>query len=173
MNKNSCANIHSSVLPFTHSSGNNMARNLLTDAQEQQLVEAIQKAEEQTSGEIKLHIERTCSKENVLDRAVEVFGMLHMHQTLLRNGVLFYVAYESHKFAVIGDEGINAVVPDDFWDKVKQTVLAHFVEEKYAEGLSLGILMAGDQLKTYFPYDEKGDLNELPDDISYGKTDKE
>ncbi len=148
-----------------------MPQNLFTEAEEQQLVEAIQKAEEQTSGEIKLHIEKTCKKEDVLERAVEVFGLLHMHQTLQRNGVLFYVAYESHKFAVIGDEGINDVVPENFWDNVKETVLSHFKEGKYAEGLSLGILMAGDQLKNYFPYDDKGDLNELPDDISYGNPD--
>ena len=146
-----------------------MARDLITDAEEVQLLEAIKKAEEQTSGEIKLHIERTCNIE-VLDRAVQVFGMLKMHETLLRNGVLFYIAFESHKFAVIGDEGIDAVVPENFWDQVKETVLSHFKQGKYVEGLSLGIMMAGDQLKTYFPYDQKGDLNELPDDISYGKT---
>ena len=146
-----------------------MAKDLITEADEQQLIEAIKKAEEQTSGEIKLHLERTCSIP-VLDRAVQVFGMLKMHETLLRNGVLFYVALESHHFAVLGDEGINAAVPENFWDQVKDTVLSHFKEGRYVEGLTLGILMAGDQLKTYFPYDEKGDLNELPDDISYGKN---
>lgn len=146
-----------------------MAKDLISEAEEQQLIEAIQRAEAKTSGEIKLHIERTCSID-VLDRAVQVFGMLKMHDTLLRNGVLFYVALESHKFAVLGDEGIDAAVPENFWDQVKETVLSHFKEGKYAEGLSLGILMAGDQLKTYFPYDEEGDLNELPDDISYGKN---
>ena len=146
-----------------------MAKDLISEAEEQQLIEAIKQAEEQTSGEIKLHIERACTID-VLDRAVQVFGMLKMHETLLRNGVLFYVAFESHKFAVIGDEGIDAAVPENFWDHVKETVLSHFKEGKYVEGLSLGILMAGDQLKTYFPYDEKADQNELSDDISFGKN---
>ena len=145
--------------------------NIITKDEEQLLLEAIRKAEARTSGEIKVHLEPSCAKD-VLDRAVEVFAQLEMHKTRQRNGVLFYVTFEAHKFAVLGDEGINSKVPENFWDHVKEVVLQHFKEKKYAEGLSLGILMAGDQLKALFPYDQATDINELPDDISFGRREE-
>jgi uncharacterized membrane protein len=143
-------------------------RDIITEEQEKEIVEAIAQAEANTSGEIRVHIENNCAGE-ALDRAVEVFASLHMHQTKLRNGVLFYVALKSHKFAVIGDAGINAVVPDNFWDETKTTVLSEFKNGSYGAGLVKGILMAGQQLRTFFPHDSETDTNELRDDISFGK----
>lgn len=143
-------------------------RDTITAEDEQQIVNAIKEAEKNTSGEIRVHIENTCDID-VLDRATQVFAYLHMHQTALRNGVLFYVALKSHKFAVLGDAGINAVVPPNFWNEVTSLVIGYFKEQKYAEGLSKGILMAGEQLKAYFPHKGESDINELKNDISFGK----
>lgn len=120
-----------------------------TDQEKQEIVQAIQEAEYNTSGEIRLHVERTCKSE-VLDRAAYVFEKLKMHKTDLRNGVLFYLATEDRKFAILGDAGINAKVPSDFWDHIKGVILEKFKEGKIANGLSSGILMAGEQLKAHF-----------------------
>lgn len=128
---------------------------------------AIKEAELNTSGEIRVHIEGKC-REEVMDRAVYIFEKLGMHKTELRNGVLFYLAVNDHKFAILGDAGINQVVPDDFWDEIKKSMLDFFSEKQFSEGLSRGIKMAGDQLKNHFPY-QKDDINELPDEISFGK----
>lgn len=127
---------------------------------------AIREAEKDTSGEIRLHIEPYC-KMDLMDRAADIFGFLEMHKTALRNGVLFYVAYEDHQFAILGDVGINAVVPPHFWEDIRDTVIAKLKEGKAGEGLSKGILMAGEQLKAHFAY-HKHDKNELSDEISYG-----
>lgn len=144
-------------------------KDTITPEDEVQIVNAIKEAETNTSGEIRVHIENTCEMET-LDRATQVFAYLHMHQTKLRNGVLFYVAIKSHKFAVLGDGGINAVVPPNFWNEVTNLVIGYFKEGKYAEGLSKGILMAGEQLKAYFPYaGDHSDINELDNNISFGK----
>ena len=132
-----------------------------------QIANAIRVAEMNTSGEIRLHIEKYC-KGDVLDQAAYVFGKLEMHKTKLRNGVLFYLAVEDHKFAILGDAGINQKVPEDFWDKTKELVLSKFKEGNITEGLTSGILMAGEQLKAHFPYLEN-DKNELTNDISFGK----
>lgn len=141
----------------------------ITPEDEARIVEAIAEAEKNTSGEIRVHIENTC-KGNVLDRATEVFAYLHMHQTKLRNGVLFYVALKSHQFAVLGDAGINAAVPPDFWKEVTVLVIQHFKNGNYADGLSKGVLLAGEQLKAFFPYaGDATDTNELKNDISFGK----
>ena len=126
---------------------------------------AIEEAEKSTSGEIRVHFENHCKNE-VLDRAAEIFAKLHMHETKLRNGVLFYVAVKDHKFAILGDKGINKVVPDDFWDEIKEHMQKRFKEKEFIAGIREGILKAGQQLKSHFPY-QKDDKNELSDDISY------
>lgn len=124
---------------------------------------AIKQAEKQTSGEIRLYIEDKC-KEDVLDHAAFLFGELNMHKTELRNGVLFYLALQDHKFAILGDGGINAKVEAGFWDNIKEEMVKYFKEGRFAEGLEQGIIMAGEALSTHFPF-QKDDVNELPDDI--------
>ncbi len=130
------------------------------------IVRAIEEAEKNTSGEIRVHIEKDC-KTDVLDRAAYIFKKLKMHKTKLRNGVLFYLALEDRKFAILGDAGINRVTPDDFWDNIKEKMLEYFRENRIADGLVKGILMAGEKLKEHFPY-QQDDVNELSDEISFG-----
>jgi uncharacterized membrane protein len=136
----------------------------LTAEQEQTLIAAIKDAENNTSGEIRVHIEKT-SNEPPMERALEVFRFLNMDDTALRNGVLFYIAVESKKFAIIGDEGINKVVPTGFWDEEKELVLSYFKKGDFSTGLELAILEVGKNLKKYFPY-QSDDTNELSDEIS-------
>ncbi|CAN5153833.1 TPM domain-containing protein [soil metagenome] len=145
-----------------------MAEESFTEEQRNNIVKAVVEAEKNTSGEIQVHIEKYC-KENVLDRAAKVFSILKMHKTKLRNGVLFYLALDDHKFAILGDAGINNVVPDDFWDDIKEHMAAQFKEGNITEGIIEGVKMAGNQLKQHFPV-LKNDINELPDDISFGKN---
>lgn len=139
-----------------------------SEEEQQYLIEAIQEAEKQTSGEVKVHIEKKCQTADVMERAKEVFLFLHLHQTAERNGVLFYLAYEDRKFAVLGDKGIDEKVPADFWNSTKDLLRTHFANAQYLEGLRKGIEEAGLQLKKHFPY-QSGDINELPDDISFGQ----
>ncbi|MBC6991505.1 MULTISPECIES: TPM domain-containing protein [Hymenobacter] len=144
--------------------------NPLTPAQEAALVAAIKQAEVTTSGEIRVHLEDTCPTPEPLDRAAQVFAELGMHQTAQRNGVLFYLAWETRQFAVIGDAGINAAVPDDFWETTKETVLDQFRAGHYVTGLERGIRMVGEQLQRYYPYNAATDRNELDDSISFGDS---
>lgn len=143
-----------------------MAEKLFSNTDRAIIIEAIKNAEKETSGEIQVHIENHCKGE-VLDRAAEVFEKLKMHKTAQRNAVLFYLAVEDHKFAILGDAGINSVVPENFWENIKEEMLVHFKTKAFTEGLRKGIEMSGQQLQQHFPYDKKGDINELPDDISF------
>jgi uncharacterized membrane protein len=144
-----------------------MPKEFFSQQQQDAIIAAIKSAEANTSGEIQVHLEKHC-KEDVLDRAAEIFAVLDMHKTKRRNGVLFYLAFEDHKFAILGDKGINAVVPANFWDEIKESMRSHFIRQKYTEGLCKGIIMAGDALKAHFPK-EDNNPNELPDEISFGK----
>jgi len=144
------------------------AKSFFTKEQQDQLLNAIEQAELNTSGEVRIHLENSC-KENVLDRAADLFAKLDMHKTKLRNGVLFYLAIHDKKFAVLGDAGINAKVPNGFWDEVKEIMQQEFKQGRFTDGLSRGIIMAGEKLKEHFPY-QKDDTNELSNDISFGKN---
>jgi len=143
------------------------ASSFFTKEQQAQILTAVKEAEEATSGEIRVHIE-TSFKGDVLDRAAWVFRKLGMHKTALRNGVLIYLSVEDRKFAIIGDAGINAKVPEGFWKRISELMQKNFKEGKFTEGLSEGIILAGEQLKTHFPH-QKDDVNELPDEISFDK----
>lgn len=145
-----------------------MPKDKLTEEEKESIVSAIREAELNTSGEIRVHLENHC-REEVMDRAAEIFATLNMHKTRLRNGVLFYLAMKDHQFAILGDMGINQKVPDHFWEDIRDFMVAKFKEGKYAEGLSEGIKMAGRELKEHFPY-QSNDRNELSDDISFNKN---
>ncbi|HNX66169.1 MAG TPA: TPM domain-containing protein [Bacteroidales bacterium] len=139
-----------------------------TPLQQESIVNAIEEAEKATSGEIRVHIETTC-KGDVLDRSAWLFNKLGMSKTAEHNGVLFYLAVGDRKFAIIGDSGINSVVPAGFWDEVRDHMEKRFRDGLFTEGLSEGIIMAGNQLKEHFPY-TSADVNELPDTISFDNT---
>jgi uncharacterized membrane protein len=134
---------------------------------QERIVAAIRNAEMATSGEVRVHIEQSCPETDVMERAKQVFAQLGMHQTALKNGVLFYLAFGDRKFAVLGDKEIDKRVPAGFWDAIRDQMRAHFVKEAFSEGLSTGIEQAGQQLKKYFPRQDN-DTNELSDDISFG-----
>ncbi|GGK40306.1 MULTISPECIES: TPM domain-containing protein [Flavobacteriaceae] len=138
----------------------------LTATQEQALIETIKVSEKNTSGEIRVHIEKSTEK-SPMDRALEVFYMLEMDKTELRNGILIYVAVESKKIAIIGDEGINNLVPKNFWDEELAMLISYFKASNFTKGLELTILKIGEKLKEFFPY-QKDDSNELSDEISKG-----
>ena len=98
---------------------------------------------------------------------MEVFHQLKMDNTKEENGVLIYVATEDRNFVIYGDKGINDKVEDDFWESTKDVILNHFKKGDFKQGLVDGILMAGEQLKRHFPWQED-DENELSDQISRG-----
>lgn len=130
------------------------------------VIAAIRIAETNTSGEIRVHIEAKC-KGDILKQAQKTFKKLGMQKTAARNGVLFFIAPERRGFAIVGDEGIDAVVPENFWDDVKNILQQNFRAAKFEQGITEGITLVGEKLKAHFPY-QKDDVNELPDDISYG-----
>lgn len=142
------------------------AHNILSAKQDKRIVEAIKTAELNTSGEIKVHIETHC-KGDIEIRSIKVFNKLKLHETKLRNGVLIYLATKDHKFAILGDEGINKLVGENFWNDVRDIMAAHFREGRFTEGLEEGIMRCGEKLKDFFPY-QNDDINEISDEISYG-----
>jgi len=140
-------------------------KNFFTEIQQKSIQLAIETAELNTSGEIRVHLASKC-KGDVVTEATTIFGKLDMHKTDLHNGVLFYLAVTDKKFAIIGDKGINDSVDSNFWDTIRDLMTLEFKREQFAVGLCQGIELAGKKLKTNFPY-QKDDTNELTNDISF------
>ena len=144
-------------------------KDFFTEEEQKQLVDAIQKAEHQTSGEVRVYVESKCKYVDALDRAKEIFVSLKMHETALRNGTLVYVALKDKQAAVFGDEGIHQKVGEPYWKEVVTKMLLHFKQQKLVDGICEGIYDLGEALKTYFPYNSDTDKNELPDEIVFGR----
>lgn len=136
----------------------------LSVEEEQEIVTAIRKAERDTSGEIRVHIERTSNKDHY-ERTLEVFHLLKMFNTQQQNAVLIYVAVDDHKFVIYGDKGINEVVPKNFWESTKNAMQTQFKVGNFKQGIIDGVLSAGKELKKHFPWSIK-DEDELSNEIS-------
>lgn len=144
-------------------------KDFFSDAEKQLIVSSIQAAEKQTSGEIRVFVESRCKYVNPLDRATDIFDRLDMVETAARNAVLVYVAIRDRQLAIFGDKGIHEKVGAEFWNKEVQLILSHFDRADYAAGIAHVVEEIGEALRTYFPYDKGNDINELPDDIVFGK----
>lgn len=138
----------------------------LTDEQEQHVIKAIARAEKQTSGEIRIHLEFNCPGDP-LKRAQKIFHELGMDETRLQNGVLIYLAAEDHKAAVFAGRGIYEKVEEHFWDKVLSLLIDHFKRDEFERGIMEAVEQVGEQLRKLFPYHQKGSVNELTNEISY------
>lgn len=140
-------------------------KNFFSESQQKLIVDAISAAELNTSGEIRLHLIDIC-KNDPTQEAVVVFEKLKMHQTEQRNGVLIFLAISDKKFAIIGDKGINELVPENFWDSIRDEMISHFKNNDFVLGLTKGIEQVGEKLKKFFPI-KNNDINELSNDISF------
>ena len=138
----------------------------LTAREEEEVIDAILKAEQETSGEIRVHIEQHC-QEDVYDHALEVFHLLKMDNTKDQNGVLIYVAVYNKSFVICGDTGINDKVGSEFWNSTRDIISSYFHQGDFITGLIEGITEAGKVLSKYFPW-HYGDTDELDNSISKG-----
>jgi len=139
-----------------------------TNQQQEKILAAIRQAENATSGEVRLFIATKCETATPLQSAVAVFHKLKMEQTAQRNAVLLYVAMESKKLAIYGDQGIHGIVGQDYWDTTIEQMTNHFKSGNMTQGIVEAINDIGVKLQKHFPSLE-GDKNELPDEIVFGK----
>ncbi len=144
-------------------------KDFFSEEEKKQIVAAIREAEHRTSGEIRVYVESHCRYVDALDRAAEVFAILKMEKTSAHNAVLVYIAVKDRQMAIFGDQGIHEKVGEQFWQKEVLHILSQFQKDHYADAIAKTVLDIGDALKQHFPYDRQTDVNELPDDIVFGR----
>jgi uncharacterized membrane protein len=140
-----------------------------TEEQQELIVAAVREAEQRTSGEVRVFVERRCRYVYAIDRAGEIFEQLKMDQTKDRNAVLVYIAVKDRQLAVFGDEGIHKKVGNEYWAAEVLKMIKEFNRDNIAEGIVECVKDIGIALHEHFPYDKDVDKNELPDDIVFGR----
>jgi uncharacterized membrane protein len=144
-------------------------KDFFSEEEKNQIVTAIRAAEQQTSGEIRVFVESRCRFVDPLDRAAEVFTVLKMEKTIGHNAVLIYMAVKDRQMAIFGDRAIHEKVGESFWQQEVMHILSQFQKDHFADATAKVIMDIGDALKIHFPYDRQTDINELPDDIVFGR----
>ena len=137
---------------------------LLDSQAKKEIVTAIVEAEKQTSGEIRVHVKAHC-RGQALEEAKKIFSRLGMHRTRRRNGVLIFVAFQSKKFAILGDEGIHRHAGDSFWNQTRDAMASHFSKGRFREGVVAGVRSVGGKLARHFPADQRK-IDELLDTVT-------
>jgi uncharacterized membrane protein len=129
--------------------------------------EAITRAEARTSAEIRVSVGPFFFGD--VQRAAErAFARMGMHQTRERNGVLLLVVPARRRFAIVGDEGVHAVVGQHLWDELRAIVSAAFRHDHFTEGLVGAIDRIGERLAAIFPARERDNPDELPNAVDFG-----
>ncbi len=144
-------------------------KDFFSPAEKNHIVAAIREAEQQTSGEVRVFVESRCRFVDPLDRAAEVFWLLKMEHTEARNAVLVYVAVKDRQLALFGDKGIHEKVGNEFWNSKVTQIISQFRREGISDAIVKMIGDIGAALKYHFPYNGETDVNELPDDIVFGR----
>lgn len=142
------------------------SRTPFTAAERDRIMSAITRAEQATSGEIRVHVQRRCGADPCQD-AARVFERLGMTRTAARNGVLVFIAWRDRRFAIIGDTGIHERVGEAFWGATTDAMTPHFAGGDLVAGIEAGVLAAGEALRRHFPH-QRDDKNELSNEISKG-----
>lgn len=127
------------------------------------IVAAIAKAEQMSSGEIRVHVTGR-KPEDLEERARKRFELLGMTRTADRNGVLLYIAPAARRFQILGDAGIHEKAGPDFWKEVARELEDDFRRGEFTEGIVRGVERVGEILARHFPR-TASDRDELPDAI--------
>ena len=144
-------------------------KTFFTDAEKQRIVEAIRKAEQRTSGEVRVYVESRNAYMDPMDRAAEIFYKLKMDKTDERNAVLLYVAIKDKELARFGEEGIYNATGAEYWNAAVRNMLLEIKAHDIIGGMVHCISSVGEVLHEKFPYNKLDDKNELPDEIVFGK----
>jgi uncharacterized membrane protein len=135
-----------------------------SEEEQRAIQRAIENAESGTSGEIRVHLDRRCAGDPVA-AARAWFDKLGMRATAQRNGVLLYLAIADRKFALYGDKGVDGVLPEGTWERLRDAMVAEFAKGRFVEGIEGAVAAIGEALKTHFPRADD-DKDELTDELS-------
>ncbi len=98
--------------------------------------------------------------EEVREGAITAFFSEQLYKTEKENGVLLYISVFEQKVWILGDAGINAVIPSDYWDNIVEKLVGEIKAGNRCDGICRAIETIGDTLRDFFPA-ERDDVDEL------------
>lgn len=98
-------------------------------------------------------------------RAQRCFLEEEVFATRDRTGILIFVAVFEHQVVVLGDAGINRVVPEGAWDHVVDDVIAGIRARKPADALTAAITECGRLLEEHRLEIRPDDTDELANEL--------
>lgn len=101
-------------------------------------------------------------REAVHKRAIHAFHEKRLHRTREENGILIFISLLERRVWILGDRGINAVIPPERWTSLASVLASGIREGRMVETLVTTITEVGAILKKQFPH-RTDDRNELPD----------
>jgi len=101
-------------------------------------------------------------REVVRQRAMHLFYEKGLQRTRDENGILIYISLLERKVWILGDRGINAVIPPERWSTLATTLSSGIRQGQLTESLTGVIEEMGEILRQHFPL-RADDVNELPD----------
>ena len=121
---------------------------------------AVQEAEHGHVGEIQVVIEaclpaRLAYQHTTLTRARQLFAELGTWDTEYNSGVLLYLNLCERKVELVIDRGIKQATTQQVWDEICKNIIECLVNQKFREGVILGVQAIGQVLDQY--YDRKID----------------
>jgi putative membrane protein len=98
-------------------------------------------------------------------RALELFTRHGIYKTREHSGILILISLLEHRVEVLADEGINARVDVEEWQKVADEIAAGLKQGNACAAICSAIARCESLLVTHFPHTQESaaaDTNELP-----------
>jgi putative membrane protein len=100
----------------------------------------------------------------VRERAVRAFYERGLYRTRDENGILIFISLLERKVWILGDRGVNRLIPHDTWEAYARELSEGIRGGRTCDALCRVIDGCGRVLTESFPRKED-DTNELPDEM--------
>lgn len=141
------------------------------------LMQRVSASEQRHSGEVRICVEAALPisylwhhvwhkdplRSMIRERAVMMFGKLHVWDTEHNNGVLIYLLLAEHAIELVADRGLNQRVLPQEWQAMVKRLGTALHESRFEDGLTQALEEVSALLVLHFPLqDGQVDRNELP-----------
>jgi putative membrane protein len=100
----------------------------------------------------------------VRERAVRAFYEKRLYKTRDETGVLIFISLLERKVWILGDRGVDRIIPHAFWQGLASELSAGIRGNRAGETLCAVINKIGNEMAMHFPR-KPDDTNELSDEI--------
>jgi putative membrane protein len=102
----------------------------------------------------------------VRKRAIIAFYEKGLYRTRDETGILIFLSLLEKKVWILGDKGINAKIPENFWVEIANEISRGMFEKTHCNAMISAIEKCSKELTKYFPI-KPDDTNELSNKVIF------